>query len=627
MFALISLVLVVIIASYIVYRYINHRSLMNKVSQIVKQRNSAHLNDIQKKLKLPTYDNDKILNMKINELITSMNNFEFTSVELVSLYISRCLEIGKEINAITQHLYLDALESAQLSDERRLTNKSSRLLEGIPFSVKDCFDQRGCDSTCGLASRVGEASQHDCPLIQMLKHEGGIPFVRSNVPPILMAWETSNNVFGTTLNPWNTSKVTGGSSGGEAALISSRCSPIGIGTDIGGSLRIPAACCGIYSLKPTTKRLSTKFLACQEVPGQIAIYSSPGPMGRYVEDLELFMKVWLQTKPQPTHDNNDNNNLILNRQGLTNLWSYDPYTPPVPWRNTLSSSFLPSNSDSNSDGVNETNVQLSSTLKTSTRRIRIGYFRSNSFFQPAACCQRALDEAISVLKQEGFEVIEWSPPSLSFMKAGFLANRIFIADRCKWLGSVSGNELPHYTMLGGVILGSIPPFILHYLGKFLQCIPFTMRLGRLLNETFGCSYSTVSDVWQLNQDVYEYQQQFYELFQLSKLNFLICPTMGLPAVNHKESVNLLPVVMYTSIFNVLQFPVGHVPVTTVKENECYYRDKKWEDDLITQVANTQMKSSRGLPVGVSVVGLPYDDGSVLNLMKVLERQFPFQSSR
>jgi Asp-tRNA(Asn)/Glu-tRNA(Gln) amidotransferase A subunit family amidase len=168
---------------------------------------------------------------------------------------------------------------------------------------------------------------------------GAIPFVRSNVPPILMAWETANSVFGQTSNPWNKTRVSGGSSGGEAALISSRCSPLGIGTDIGGSLRIPAACCGIYSLKPTTRRVTTLGLSCQEVPGQNTILSSPGPMGRTVNDLDLIMRAWLGCQPQPQEDCGDVNEadsetLSSNRLGSP-LWVCDPYTPPVPWRGIL----------------------------------------------------------------------------------------------------------------------------------------------------------------------------------------------------------------------------------------------------------------------------------------------------
>lgn len=113
--------------------------------------------------------------------------------------------------------------------------------------------------------------------------------------------------------------------------------------------------------------------------------------------------------------------------------------------------------------------------------------------------------------------------------------------------------------------------------------------------------------------------------QASKLDLLLCPTMGLPAVNHQQSVNLLPVVMYTSIFNVLQYPAGHVPITRVRSDECFYHDPQ-NNDIMTKLADQQMKDSEGLPVGISVIGLPYDDESVLNVMRVLEKKYPFVPS-
>jgi Asp-tRNA(Asn)/Glu-tRNA(Gln) amidotransferase A subunit family amidase len=363
---------------------------MKKTKDIILQRKNRLIN-LETKLNLPDHHHhDKILSMSLIELQNAMNHQEFTSYQLVSLYISRCLNFGQQLNAITQEFYLEALESAKKSDQRRAiflsrqreemddtttaheasprvegvetteiptdidmieqeeegrrrkgreTKKflvnATRLLEGIPFSVKDCYDQIGADNFCGLASRIGQVSQHDCPLILLLKQAGAIPFIRSNVPPILMAWETANYSYGSTNNPWNINKITGGSSGGEAALISSRCSPIGLGTDIGGSLRIPAACCGIYSLKPTTRRLSTQQLSCQEVPGQISILSSPGPMGRCVSDLDLIMRVWLQPRASVEGEAVAGESTSLNHRELPSLWYHDPYTPPTIWRNPL----------------------------------------------------------------------------------------------------------------------------------------------------------------------------------------------------------------------------------------------------------------------------------------------------
>jgi Asp-tRNA(Asn)/Glu-tRNA(Gln) amidotransferase A subunit family amidase len=190
---------------------------------------------------------------------------------------------------------------------------------------------------------------------------------------------------------------------------------------------------------------------------------------------------------------------------------------------------------------------------------------------------------------------------------------------------VLGDEFPHFTVLGGIILGYLPPLLLSLLSRLLKAIPFTHRIGILLEHTFAHSYPSVSKVWQMNSEIKTYQNDFLENMKLSKLDFILCPTMALPAINHQQSVNLLPVVMYTSIFNILQFPVGHVPITRVQADECYYSEKG-NGDLMSQLANEQMKDSQGLPVGISVIGLPYDDESVLNLMSVLEKKFPFVPS-
>ena len=417
---------------------------------------------------------------------------------------------------------------------------------------------------------------------------GAIPFVRSNVPPILMAWETDNHAYGSTLNPWNKDRVAGGSSGGEAVLISSRSSPLGIGTDIGGSVRIPASICGIYSLKPTTGRCSTQDVGCQEVPGQMAILSSPGPMGRSVADLELVMKVWGSI---PTASSE--------AEEMGRMWEIDPYTPPSPWRTYTPSKKKP---------------------------LRIGVIRTNTFFTPAVTCLRALDESIAVLRRAGVEVIEWTPPC-DLLNAALLANKVFTADSCDWLSGVLGDEWPHATVLGGLIFGSLPSMTMGHIGALLQCFGVTRRIGLLASHTFGRRTGSVTDVWKLNTEVQEIQQVFTRQFQADRLDGILCPTVGLPAVQHGRTIDLLPVVTYTSLFNVLKWPAGNVPVTYVQESECHYTPKdQWVNDIMTKVANTQMKGALGLPVGVQIAALPYQDELVLHIMSILEEAFPFKPS-
>ena len=119
--------------------------------------------------------------------------------------------------------------------------------------VSDCF--QGYDSTIGLAAFVGKPFSETSALVQVLRHQGAIPFVKTNVPQTMLSWECSNPIFGLTTNPHDTSRTVGGSSGGEAALLAAGGSVLGWGSDIGGSIRIPSSMCGVYGIKPTFARL------------------------------------------------------------------------------------------------------------------------------------------------------------------------------------------------------------------------------------------------------------------------------------------------------------------------------------------------------------------------------------
>lgn len=118
---------------------------------------------------------------------------------------------------------------------------------------------KGKMTTLGITARCHFIKDKDCGLIACLKEAGMIPFVRSNLSQVLMIFESNNFIWGRAKNVWDRTRTVGGSSGGEAGLIAAQCSPIGIGTDVGGSLRIPAEFCGIYSLKPCEKRFSNSI--------------------------------------------------------------------------------------------------------------------------------------------------------------------------------------------------------------------------------------------------------------------------------------------------------------------------------------------------------------------------------
>lgn len=158
--------------------------------------------------------------------------------------------------------------------------------------MKDCFDIEGVDSTIGMAYHAFRPAKANAPLVDLLRSLGAVIIAKTNVPQSVGAFDSVNYVFGRTMNPLNYNLSAGGSSGGEAALVAMRGSMIGIGTDFGGSIRVPAMCCGIYGLKPSTGRLPYGGQSSLEAPGKdrMVVKAVAGPIARSVEDIKALMK-------------------------------------------------------------------------------------------------------------------------------------------------------------------------------------------------------------------------------------------------------------------------------------------------------------------------------------------------
>src|SRR5208282_2762744 len=164
-------------------------------------------------------------------------------------------------------------------------------LHGVPFSVKDSIELAGTVSTAGTIGRRGAApSTSDATLVARLRNAGAIPIAKTNLPDLLFAFESDNLLFGRTDNPYDLARTPGGSSGGEAALIAACGSPMGLGSDCAGSVRLPAAFCGIAGIKPTSGRLP-RTGHFPPAGGWIADLWQMGPMARYVEDVAMMMQV------------------------------------------------------------------------------------------------------------------------------------------------------------------------------------------------------------------------------------------------------------------------------------------------------------------------------------------------
>jgi amidase len=201
-------------------------------------------------------------------------------------------------NCLTEIFFTEAMEQARrLDDVLKSTGRPIGPLHGVPISIKDLLNVKGQCTTAGYVSYARKPQkEQDSGVVELLRNAGAILYCKTNNPQSMMSLETVNNIYGRTVNPWNNKIGPGGSSGGEGALVAMHGSPLGIGTDVGGSIRVPAAYCGVYGFKPSAKRVSMRG-SDYTMRGQESILAVAGPLGHSVDDLELFFQVNSDAKP------------------------------------------------------------------------------------------------------------------------------------------------------------------------------------------------------------------------------------------------------------------------------------------------------------------------------------------
>ncbi|KAJ0300200.1 uncharacterized protein N0V96_000282 [Colletotrichum fioriniae] len=318
-----------------------------------------------------------ITNSDAADLIPKLASGELKSLEVTKAFCKRAVAAHQLTNCLSETCFDRALATAKARDEHlERTGKPIGPFHGLPISLKDNFNLKGLDATVGFVSHIDNPAEYDAALATLLEEAGAVFYVKTNVPTAMMIAESVNNVFGRTVNPRNRNLTSGGSSGGESALISFKGSPLGVGTDIGGSLRIPAACTGIFTLRPSFGRFPT--LGCRSgMGGQEAVQSVNGPMTRTITDLELYSKT------------------VVNQK----TWLHDPRCVPIPWRD----------------------VQLPSKLK-------IAVMWNDGMVRPTPPVTRALKATVEKLKAAGneIEIIDWEP--VDHRQGLTLLERMFVAD-------------------------------------------------------------------------------------------------------------------------------------------------------------------------------------------------------
>ncbi|HEY7869894.1 MAG TPA: amidase [Methylomirabilota bacterium] len=261
-------------------------------------------------------------------LLTALRTGGVGAAELTDLYIRRIERHDSRLNAVVVRDFDRARQQARAADEARSRNQVAPLL-GLPMTIKESFNVAGLGTTCGVPDWKGYVSPHDSPAAARARGAGAVLLGKTNVPPMLADWQSANPIFGRTNNPWDLGRTPGGSSGGSAAAIAAGLSALEVGSDIGGSIRVPAVFCGIYGHRPSETLLprSGQF-PMPPMPNAATVMGVQGPMARSAEDLELALSVlagpdvgedvaWKVTLPPPRRDRLGDYRVAV--------------LPPIPW--------------------------------------------------------------------------------------------------------------------------------------------------------------------------------------------------------------------------------------------------------------------------------------------------------
>jgi amidase len=460
----------------------------------------------------------ELVYLSLLEMAQRVRAHKLSPVELTDAHLARIEKLNPKLNAFVE-VDSDRARAHARAAEAALAKSSNAdslgVLHGVPISIKSSIDVAGLRTECGSRLRRGNIAHQDAPLVARLRAAGAIILGNTNVPEFLMAYETDNLLYGRTNSPWDRARTPGGSSGGEAAAIAAGCSAGGMGSDGGGSVRIPAHYSGICGLKPTPGRVPSTG----HYPGSAGPFAQlgvVGPMARTIRDVERLFEV--VAGPDPG----------------------DPCAAPVPLR-------PPSDVD--------------------TGKLRVAYFEDDGVTPVTPETAAAVCTAVEALRQQGFEVEHWVPPGLEriwrlwwnlFGRAGQMA----------FEQTVSGRE------------AELSPVLRDFRARVAAEPPLTA--GELLNTL-------------LERDVIRNAI----LGKMEEFSIVICPVCAVPAFRHGERewivrgrrVEYLKAMSYSQWFNLLGNPAAVIPVG---------------------------KSPEDLPIGIQIVGRPWQEEEVLAVAAKIE---------
>lgn len=489
------------------------------------------------------------------ELLQLIETKQVSSREVVQHFIDRIEEVNPKLNAVVIKLYDEALKKADEADANLAKNNKLGKLHGLPFTIKECLDYVGTPSTLGVLSRKNDRPKGNDLYVEALQNQGGIVLGKTNVPQLMVFIECTNRVYGTTINPINPKFSPGGSSGGEGAIVGAKASPVGIGTDIGGSVRFPAAFCGACSIKPTMWRTfdQTRF---GEKTFEGPIMPVTGVIANHAEDLDLFLNIM--------------NGSIGNRWETKSLQNYKEIDFP---------------------------------------KLKVGYFLSDGFFEPMPAVKRGVLESVEKLKSFGIEVVEFNPPK--FEQCEEIFYRILTVDGVENFYKLLDGEKPVKQLKDMMSLASSPSWKRNSV-KNLAKIFGQKNLSRLI-AYFGGRGEEFLQKW--GQERANYQGELEAGMDKENIDAILSPMAALPAFlqNSVDKIGLGG--NYSILHNVSGFPAGVARVGKVQENEAVAR--KTSLDLVERSTAKTEPLTAGLPLSVQIAAKPWREDIVIALIEKL----------
>ena len=323
---------------------------------------------------------DELLHRSAVAMLDLLRRRDLSSEELTQAHLERIAKVNPAINAVVVVDEEGALATARERDAESARGESRGPLHGLPITIKDSMETAGMVTVAGTEGRRGRVPERDATVVARMKSAGAVLMGKSNTPELTMTWESTNSVYGRTNNPYDLTRSPSGSSGGAAAIVAAAGSPLDMGSDSAGSIRMPAHYCGIAGLKPTHGRVSRAGHVPPHAIGAANALNQVGPMARWVEDLWLALPV------------------VSGPDGR------DPAVVPMP-------------------APEQGSVGL--------KGLRCVYFTNLGDVEPDAATVKAVEDAAAALRESGVEVKEGEVPGMA--RVAGLCDWVSAADGFAWL--------------------------------------------------------------------------------------------------------------------------------------------------------------------------------------------------